>query len=222
MTPLTCAELETRHVEAHYLAGRISAEEAVAYEAHYFACDRCWALLRRATEARAAFAAPSPVSARRFLPWGLALAAVITAVMLIRGLPEEPAAPAAPAAAPPAAAPPAAAPAQPAAPVHREVPSQPADTTSITLTGRRTRDTLAAAWERVPAAATYRLRLFTPDGMLLLERETTDTSLALASASARLPREGSAFWQVRALGLLGLPLAQSGLTAVGPSTSRAR
>ncbi len=79
-TTLTCAQVDAGEFEARYLAGRLPPADAEAYEAHYFGCDRHWNALRRATEARAAFATPRARRAR----WALPLAAVLTAVAVWR------------------------------------------------------------------------------------------------------------------------------------------
>ncbi|MFH1144897.1 MAG: CDC27 family protein [Candidatus Eisenbacteria bacterium] len=43
---MDCGRIRERHIADEYLAGRLSAAEAEAYEEHYFACDECFADLR--------------------------------------------------------------------------------------------------------------------------------------------------------------------------------
>ncbi len=43
---MDCETIRNRHIADEYRAGRLSAEEAEAYEQHYFACDRCLEDLR--------------------------------------------------------------------------------------------------------------------------------------------------------------------------------
>jgi hypothetical protein len=43
---MDCKQVQQRNIADEYLAGRLSAEEADAYESHYFTCDRCLEDLR--------------------------------------------------------------------------------------------------------------------------------------------------------------------------------
>jgi len=43
---MDCETIRKRHLADEYRAGRLTAEEAEAYECHFFACDRCFADLR--------------------------------------------------------------------------------------------------------------------------------------------------------------------------------
>jgi hypothetical protein len=70
-----------------YLAGRLSEDEAEAFETHYFGCADCWEDVHRGSELRAAFGKPAVAPASRsvrprraWLP--LAAAAVIAFVAL--------------------------------------------------------------------------------------------------------------------------------------------
>src|SRR3990172_1011859 len=76
---LTCDQVDERDLEAAYVAGRLTERHAEAYEAHIFACDRCWAVLQ-AAQAVAAARPPALSAQRPGLPRWLALAAGITAL----------------------------------------------------------------------------------------------------------------------------------------------
>jgi anti-sigma factor RsiW len=44
--PMTCELVDQRELDRRYLTGQLNDNEASAFEAHYFACDRCWALVK--------------------------------------------------------------------------------------------------------------------------------------------------------------------------------
>jgi hypothetical protein len=198
----TCADVEERDLEAAYLARRLSEDDALAYEAHYFGCERCWASLRRASEVRAAFATSPAASSdasvsrtsgarrsRRPRTWELAAAAaiVITAGALVL-VNREP------------------------APTMTGTLRGFADTLSVAATTRGR--ALEVAWRSVAGARSYRVRLHAADGALLVEREISDTTLVIPSDSVRVPAAATrVFWQIHALDALRQPVARSPLTA---------
>jgi anti-sigma factor RsiW len=183
---LTCSEVERDELDLKYLRGELSPEQAEAFEAHYFACDRCWELVHAGAEIRAARPARGR---RRVLPWPLLAAAVLVGAVGI-GL------------------------------WRSQRPNPPADSERagspgallLGVSGDAT--TLTASWSPLAGAAGYRVRLFAPDGAVLSERETTDTSVSLSRGS--LPSSGPFFWQVQALDRLGGELARSALTDALP------
>jgi len=181
-TVLTCAEVEAQDLEARYLAGRLSPGEAEAYEAHYFGCERCWTALRLATEARAAFAVPR-VARRgfRWARWALPAAAALAAVGVWQLV------------------------------VRDQSPTAAfrGDTYSLTVTAVARADSVRATWPRLAGADVYRVRAFTPDGVLRWERETADTTLAG-------PFGGELLLHVAALDPLRAVVAQSRLVRVTP------
>lgn len=205
-TLLTCADVEARDLDAGYLAGRLSPDEAAAYEAHYFGCERCWAALRLASETRAALAlggsgvgAPAVVPRRaprrwsRRNIWGLASAATL---LLVAGTVQFLSS-------------------------RRALESEaallrgPAD--SIAVRAAAAEGTLSAFWGRVGDADRYRVRLFGGDGQVLIERETTDTTLTISLESLDASaRTGVRYWQVLALDRLRRPLSRSPLTPTSP------
>lgn len=155
---LTCAQVEEGDYEARYLADRLGADEAAAYEAHYFGCDRCWTALRRATEARAAFASSS--SGRRAIfwaRWALPAAAVLALVAVWRLTDRGPEGPAV-------------------------ALRGAADSLALSIVSGR--DSVHAVWPRHADAAAYRVRGFTGDGTLMWSIETTDTVLVAARGGA--------------------------------------
>ncbi len=85
---LACAEIEARDLMSGYLAGRLSEEDAEAFEKHYFGCEKCWAELKAGTEIRAALAGQSGADAtkrrRVWTDWRL-LAAAAAVVLAIGG-----------------------------------------------------------------------------------------------------------------------------------------
>jgi hypothetical protein len=156
----TCAGVEEGDYEARYLADRLTPAEAAAYEAHYFGCERCWASLRRATEARAAFAAGTRGRrVPRVARWALPLAAALVAVAIWR------------LAAPDADAP---------------VTRVRGVADALTLSVVANSDSIHAVWQRQPDADRYRVRGFGADGVLVWSLETTDTSVTAARDGAGL------------------------------------
>jgi hypothetical protein len=81
--------------------------------------------------------------------------------------------------------------------VHREAPV----TTAIAPAARYPVGVVdsapAVVWSVVPYADRYRVRLFTADGSVIWERETTDTALALPAAP-RLRAGENYYWNVEA------------------------
>lgn len=205
VTALTCEDVESRDLEARYLAGTLPAAEAEEYEAHYFGCETCWPSLRRATELRAAFALPeqSPMQpskqgrAPRARTWGFAAAAVLVIAVGAGVLLRDPA-------------------------------GDPASRTTMrgandAFTVRAAADarTTSLAWDAIPEAERYLVRLYRADGDLVMERETAETAFSL-SVDSGPPRTSAdtLYWQVLALDRLRQTLARSPLTAQPPPASR--
>ncbi|HEX9581533.1 MAG TPA: hypothetical protein VF970_10550 [Gemmatimonadales bacterium] len=193
---LTCEQVDERDLEAAYLASRLAEPDTEAFEAHVFGCDRCWALLQSAqVVAGAAPPRPAAVSSPRrrrltiFLP--LAAAAGIAALLLVRS---------------------------PSAPVAPGVPQSGAlrgDGDSLPVRTTLADQQIEAVWPALSRADVYQLRLYAPDGSLLLQRETRDTIAAVAVDSLRLGSDvQTVYWQVQALDQLRQPLARSPLTPV--------
>ncbi|MGH7508914.1 MAG: hypothetical protein ACREMZ_05545 [Gemmatimonadales bacterium] len=184
---VTCELVEQRDLDTRYLTGRLSQEDAEAFEAHYFACERCWGLVQQGLEVQAAVT-PSPKAPYRRW-WGLAAAAGIAAVALgLWGI------------------------------ASRPQGSRPEDVfrgggTPFLVAAAAGPTALAASWPRLPEADVYRVRLYAADGMMALERETSDTVISVPLDSiARLTRDTAMFWQVHALDRLRISVARSDLT----------
>jgi hypothetical protein len=190
---LTCDQVERDELDLKYLHGRLRPEQAEAFEAHFFGCDACWELVRAGQALRATRPVPA---ARSMRPWGLLAAAVLIGALGIglwrAGSPTGLAVPDRLRAGP-----------DPGALMVRALPAS---------TGS------AAIWNIVPGAASYRVRLFTRDGGLVVEREIADTSFAVARDSLLSP--GPHYWQVQALDRMGGELARSGLVEAEGSSPR--
>jgi anti-sigma factor RsiW len=151
MPDLTCAEVDDRDLESGYVAGRLTAEDAEAYEAHYFGCDRCWRALETALAVRSAHGAR-----RRALSGVRALAVAATAVIAVAVGWWATRAPA------------------PPIDTLRGGVEAPVVRIDVVPAG------LALAWAPTTGADRYRIRVFSSDGGLLLEHLTTDTTVVLA------------------------------------------
>jgi hypothetical protein len=191
---LTCEQVDEQDLEAAYLAGRLAEPAAEAFEAHLFACDRCWDLVQTARAVAGASSHRRAAVGRRRWRLGvlapLAAAAGIATVLLVRwplaggtGGPDSGALRGGGDALPVTAA----------------------------VRGRQ----MTAAWPRVAGAEVYQLRLYAPDGGVLLQSETLDTLTVLVLDSSPLVGQvGTVYWQVQALDPLRQPLARSALTPV--------
>lgn len=181
MPDLTCADVDDRDLESGYVAGRLTAEEADAYEAHYFGCDRCWRRLEIALAIRSARGAR-----RRALLGvrGLAIAATAVIAVGVGWWITRPSAP----------------------PVDALRGGGEALTVRMDVTPAE----LAAAWAPQTGADQYRVRVFSADGGLLLERLTVDTAIVLA------PPPGAAFLDVTVLDVLREVVSRSGLVPIAP------
>ncbi len=188
---LTCAEVDERDLDLRYLTGKLSEQEAEAFEAHYSSCDRCWALVEPGASLRAA-RLPDGAAARAATGgtrphrrwWLMALAASLAVVAL--GLWQR---------------------------APRPAPDQlrgDADTLALHLAPATS--ALRVSWPPVPDAGRYRVRLHRRDGGLLLQEETGDTTFAVPRDTLHIDAgETGLFWLVEALSRTGAVLARSGL-----------
>ncbi|MEO7138027.1 MAG: hypothetical protein ABI037_09950 [Gemmatimonadales bacterium] len=203
---VTCELVDERDLDTRYLSGRIIPEEAEAFEAHFFGCERCWGLVHQGLAVRSAFqpdaslagsssrpVSPQPSAARRW--WGLAAAAGIGAVAFgVWGVGS------------------------------RSEDSKPEDVlrgdrAPFVLVPAADRAALTATWPGITDADVYRVRLYAAEGTLVAERELSDTTVALVRDSLQMLPGGDLFWEVQALDRLRNPIARSELTrAVLPSS----
>jgi len=188
---ITCALVDDEDLDQRYLAGTLPPEEAEGFEEHYFGCERCWERVHHGLAVRAANEGPAAgraIAARR--PgrrwWGVAAAAAIglVAVGVAQWLGSRQ---------------------RPADVVRGRADYLPAR-------ARAGGDSLGVSWTRLPPAERYRVRLQTGDGVLLLERETAETSLAVAADSIGGRAGGvTVYWSVEALDSLEVPIGHSEL-----------
>lgn len=194
--------------DERYLSGALSPTEADAFERHYFECESCWERVQRGSEIKAALS-DSPVAdidfapgskgksrPRRVLLWAAPLAAAAVLVLTFgrtlnyrnsvdltrAGL--------------------------------RAVDSAQVtrgSSNSISVSSHQNGSLLIAAWARTPSASSYRVRLLAPDGALLYERETSDTSVVLPDDSVGVSAN-TAYWEIQALSELRSVIAVSALT----------
>lgn len=192
----TCDLVDERDLDTRYLAGSLSPEEAEAFEAHYFGCERCWNLVHQGMEVRSALAHPAAPPGIRPRWWGLAAAAAVAALVVGTWWTASRSG---------------------SAPLEDVLRG---DEAPFAVTAYGDKATTGAAWPRLPGADVYRVRLYTADGTLITERDVPDTSITLSRDSIRLPAETPALWEVQALDQLRSPVARSKLTrAALPSTA---
>ena len=200
---MTCERVDEEDLDTRYLAGRLSEEEATALEEHLVACDRCWATVHRGATIRAAWAeeaqptdersgAGRPWRSRRWVGWAaLAAASVALIVGVWRNDGQVPA--------------------------RLDHPDATRGTAErLTPTAAADSLELRVVWPRIGGAASYRVRLYGPDGAILLEREVGDTSFSLPRGSLTESAAASAHWQVFAIDELRDEVARSGLVSPTP------
>lgn len=203
---ITCELVDERDLDTRYIAGRLNPEEAEGFEAHFFGCERCWALVQQGVEVRSALGPAASAAhlqgeasvlrkARRGW-WGLAAAAAVAAVMLGTWWTGQLSGPA----------------------TTEDVLRGGEAPFLVTASGSET--ALRAAWPRLANADLYQIRLYAADGTLAAQRELVDTSIELRRDSIPLPRQATAFWEVQALDHLRQPVARSDLTKAVTSDPR--
>lgn len=203
--------------DERYLAGTLSPPDTDAFESHYFQCDRCWELVHRGSEIKAALSVTPIVaidsarlraktSARgRIVRWAAPLAAAAAVLLvafgnnwnykLTSGLIRPDRGPG------------------DTAQVMR------GEAKNITVSSHQAGSMLIAAWAPAQSATSYRVRLLAADGALLYERETADTSIVLTEDSAGVSRK-TAYWEIQALNELRSVIAASALTPTVPQGAR--
>jgi hypothetical protein len=192
--PITCELVDELDLDTRYLAGGLGEEDAAAFEAHYLGCDRCWALVRGGVAVRVGEASATVPRPAATAPPQLSL---------------------------PARRPPGLRPvafgvwrfstggAPEAANALRGAEADLLVSAELTATDWR------VTWPRVVGAGRYRIRIFTEDGALRLERETGDT--VIAGPAADLGGPGPFLADVEAFDAVLGTVARSALTRVhGP------
>lgn len=203
----TCADTDDGDLDARYAAGELSDGEAELFEEHFFACERCWSLVQRAVQIRAvesraveirAVAARAPevtVSrAPRFTRasrWS-ALAAAAVVVFVVGTWRAE----------------------RWQRPDHAALAMRGSEDSLHVVTQTRGM-TLVASWARAREASSYRVRLYSASGNVLHQREVTDTTSSVASASLPNTAPGAAlYWEIQALNRTRQVVMRSGLREV--------
>lgn len=215
-TPITCTRVEQEDLDARYLAGALSDEEAEAFEEHYFGCDRCWSTVRRGLEVRAATDAPTPaprthargstvgrgtasrtpvLAHRRWRPVAIAAALALLAIGVWQRTE------------------------RPEFPASDGVRGPIDSLRAIAFTRGRT---LLVSWPPKRNADAYGVRLQKSDGTIVIDRATSDTVLAVSRDSLPGAADGERlYWEVRAFDPLRRTIARSGLVpAVLPTEQR--
>jgi hypothetical protein len=222
---LDCALVDREGRMVSYLASTLSADEAEAFEAHYFGCDQCWRELQQGLEIRAALTSKiEPASAghlvaaaaMRRVPWRwVAAAATVVLVASVWRWSGSPPLPAPSLSAPNVVvAPPAAAP-----PPHttRPVPPPAGDERALRSPSQEglrpiaTRDgnSIKVEWLVVDKAARYVLTIFAADATQVLRRETTTPTVVIEDAAVAGHSGTRLFARVEAVSALGVILASS-------------
>jgi hypothetical protein len=215
-TQITCTRVEEDDLDARYLAGTLSEEEAEAFEEHYFGCERCWSSVQRGLDVRAANApvgreaparapvliveqgaAERPALAPRRRWWPIAIAASLVIVAVGLWSRDD----------------------QSLVPT-TDVLRGPTD--SIRAVASVDGRTLLVTWPPKSGADRYGVRLQRSDATVVIERVIADTSFAISRDSLVRVTDGeSVYWEVRALDALRRTIARSRLVpTVVPSRSR--
>jgi hypothetical protein len=214
---VTCSRVEQEDLDARYLAGTLSEEEAEAFEEHYFACDRCWSTVQLGLDVRAANEPaartqqllPAPLTLERAVPvpvtrlrrqrwWPIAIAAAIAIVAVgvwqQRGDRSN------------------------VAPI---VDDLRGPTDSIRAVASVRGRTLVINWTPKPNADRYGVRLQKSDATVVVDRIISDTSLVISRDSlAGVVNGERLYWEVRALDALRRTIARSRLIPVPVPTVR--
>ena len=197
MREMDCDSVEQSDRVAQYLAGRLPASEAEAFEKHYLGCERCASALREAGEIRAALgksvlvpSSGSAPSASARPDWGTLVAAAATVAIFvfgIRHLAEQPPT------------------------VTDSAVLRSGETGSVTLTA-----TAASAgevlleWSAPAGAQTYRIEIVRSDGLPIVQSDTARQGVILDLADLPpLPEGVSILARVEALDSLGQVVARS-------------
>lgn len=206
-THVTCTRVEEEDLDARYLAGTLSEEEAEAFEEHYFGCDRCWTAVQTGLDVRAASTATAvdprvqtppltverggpaqraPLTRRQWFPLAIAASIAVIAVAVWQAGNRSSITPSG------------------------DGLRGPADTIHVVASTRG--QTLVVSWTPQANADLYGVRLQKGDATVVLERMVNDTSLAVPRDSLPGVANGErVYWEVRALDALRRTIARSRL-----------
>jgi Putative zinc-finger len=201
---ITCARVDDAHLDTRYLNGELPEDLAEAFEAHFFACERCWSLVHGGLAAAAAIPDAAPASRgadltsrpalrrRRLVPW--ATAAGIAAILLVY-----------------------------AGGVGRQRNAAVRDVVrgghgGFSAAVSRSADSATVQWSAQPGAAHYRITVFSAAGNAQVRTTTSRTRWGIALDSVRrLAGAGRLWLQVDALDSLDQLIATTPLTALSDS-----
>lgn len=195
---ITCEIVDGGDLDTRYLAGKLSPEEAEAFEAHFFGCERCWGLVQQGLAVRSAFDAELPARSTAVPArapgagrpwWGLAAAAVAVVALGVWQIATQ------------------------REPRFSEDVFR-GESAAFLVAATADSARLRAVWRRVTDADVYRVRLYGADGLMAMERETKDTSVSVPLDSIAIARDAGMFWQVQALDRLRNAILRSDLTRV--------
>jgi len=167
-----------------YIHGRMSADEAQAFEQAFFADDALLAAFERAIEIQAATEKAAAQPARRAVPAWFGIAATVVLAMLALAYYQV----------------------LPRGDVDNKV--MRGESTELQLTITRQGKALAVSWTAVAGASQYQFNLYRSDGTAVSEQRTSDTAMRVD------PEGGADYLRVTALGELGNVLSDSGLLAL--------
>lgn len=185
--PLTCDDVDQRELDRRYAAGTLPEEEASAFEAHFFGCDRCFALVKGGAAVRASVAPAShPASRPGRKVWRpLALAAGVVLALFGAWRAFRPGG---------------------------AIPDTTVRGLGDSLVVRAAFDSagLRLDWDPAPDGTSYRVRLYAIDGAVLLEQTVDTTALRITRDSLPAAAASGAL-DIEAFDALRRPVARSPL-----------
>lgn len=206
MKEIDCALVEQHDLVGEYLAERLDPQQAEAFEAHYFGCERCSAEVQVASELRAAVggtalvASPAGVAPpRRLAGEDLAtlLAAAAAVAIVVVGLREPPKKPAIE-----------------TVPESQVLRGETADSVDLRVSLGADGQVLLR-WTPQLEAQTYRIDVLRTDGIRVFRTETPESRLELSTSTLPAPPPGISFLvRIEALNMAGQTVARSEPTAL--------
>ncbi len=208
MRTLDCDRVDREDVVASYLNGHIPADEAEAFERHYFGCERCWTEVQRAIELRAALKQDAPATpiagavppvrhaARRvWWPWIAAAATIV----LVAGIWQ-----ANRTSTPPASE----------GPAVTDVVRSPSDSGFSVQITRSAPGRVQLQWPAQPKAARYVVKISAADGTPVLTREVSTASIDFGPEDLGSHTTQPLVARIETLDVLGAVISSSARTSI--------